>query len=110
MFPTQLAKVRDRAGAAVDLARSGLAQTLLVDPSAAGSRFSARVEAAVYFCCAEAARTGSRLSAIELSRVEADLVLRVLRRRATAGSTGRRSGPGGGGRGVATDRDTSHWR
>jgi hypothetical protein len=48
-----------------------------VDPSAAG-RFSARVEAAVYFCCAEAARTDPGPAAVELSRDGDHLILRVL--------------------------------
>ena len=77
VFPTQLARSGIEPALRSYLARSGLAHTLLVDPSAAASRFSARVEAAVYFCAAEAARTAPRLSAIELSRVEADLVLRI---------------------------------
>ena len=49
-----------------------------MDPSAAGRRFSARVEAAVYFCCAEAARTDPGPAAVELSRDGDQLVLRVL--------------------------------
>ena len=40
--------------------RSGLAAPLTVDASAAGRRFAPRVEAAVYFCCVEAARGSGR--------------------------------------------------
>ena len=73
-------------------------------PVGGRERFAARVEAAVYFCAAEAARTAPRLSAIELSWVEADLVLRICGGR-PAGSTRRHRRPGGGGRRVTADRE-----
>ena len=75
VFPTQLAKAGLEPALRSMLARSSPATTLSVDDSAAGQRFSARLEGAVYFCCVEAARTGP--SSIELARVGADLVLRV---------------------------------
>jgi signal transduction histidine kinase len=66
VFPSQL----ERAGIAPAvrslLARGRGAATLHVDPSAAGRRYPARVEAAVYFCCAEALRAGSGSSRVEL--------------------------------------------
>ena len=78
VFPTQLAKAGLEPALRSLLGRSGSAPRLSVDPSAAGQRFSARVEAAVYFCCAEAARTDPGPAAVELSRDEDRLVLRVL--------------------------------
>jgi hypothetical protein len=57
------------------LARNGSTSTLQVDASAAGQRFSPRVEAAVYFCCAEASRSPS--SSLALSVTAGDLVLEV---------------------------------
>ena len=78
VYPTQLARAGVEPALRSVLARSGLASTLYVHPSAAGQRFSARVEAAVYFCCAEAAREASDLASFELSIVGDALVLRVL--------------------------------
>ena len=50
VFPTQLARAGLEPALRSFLARSGLARPCTVDQSAAGRRFSARVEAAVYFC------------------------------------------------------------
>jgi len=77
IFPIQLAKAGLEPALRSLLGRSSSAPRLLVDPSVAGQRFSARVEAAVYFCCAEAARADPGLVALELSRDEDRLVLRV---------------------------------
>jgi len=77
VFPTQLARAGIEPALRSHLARSGLAPMLHVDASAA-RRFEARVEAAVFFCCAEAARGMSGLSAIDLSVVGDDLELRIL--------------------------------
>jgi uncharacterized membrane protein YidH (DUF202 family) len=77
VFPTQLAKAGLEPALRSLLGRSGSSPHLSVDPSAAG-RFSARVEAAVYFCCAEAARTDPGPAAVELSRDGDHLILRVL--------------------------------
>jgi signal transduction histidine kinase len=75
VFPTQLS----RAGVAPAV-RSLLAHTkptprLAIDDDIAGQRFPARVEAALYYCCAEAAPCHP--SAVELSRARHELVLRV---------------------------------
>ena len=78
VYPTQLARAGVEPALRSLLARSGLASTLYIDPSMAGKRFTARVEAAVYFCCAEAARAAPNLSSIELSIAGDALVLRVL--------------------------------
>ena len=77
VFPTQLARAGIEPALRSFLARSGLASALHVDPAAAGRRFSARAEAAVYFGAAEVARAVPGLSSIELSIAEGDLVLRV---------------------------------
>ncbi len=77
VFPTQLARSGVEPALRSLLARNGLASTLRVDASAAGQRFSPRVEAAVYFCCAEASRSASNLASLELSVTDDDLVLEV---------------------------------
>jgi hypothetical protein len=77
VFPTQLARSGVEPALRSLLARNGLASLLHVDASAAGQRFSPRVEAAVYFCCAEASRSTSGLSCLELSVTADDLVLEV---------------------------------
>ena len=77
VFPTQLARSGVEPALRSLLARNGLASALHVGASAAGQRFSPRVEAAVYFCCAEASRSASNLSSLELSVVADDLVLEV---------------------------------
>jgi hypothetical protein len=78
VFPTQLARSGVEPALRSLLARNGLASALHVGASAAGQRFSPRVEAAVYFCCAEASRSASSLSSLELSVVADDLVLEVV--------------------------------
>ena len=77
VFPTQLARSGVEPAIRSLLARNGLASALHVDASAAGQRFSPRVEAAVYFCCAEALRSASNLSTFELRVTGDDLVLEV---------------------------------
>jgi hypothetical protein len=77
VFPTQLARSGVEPALRSLLARKGLASALRVDASATGQRFSPRVEAAVYFCCAEASRAASDLSTFELSVTEDNLVLEV---------------------------------
>jgi N-terminal 7TM region of histidine kinase len=77
VFPTQLARSGVEPALRSLLARNGLASALHVGASAAGQRFSPRVEAAVYFCCAEASRSASSLSSVELSVTADDLVLEV---------------------------------
>ena len=86
VFPTQLARSGLEPALRALLARHGLASALRVGASAAGQRFSPRVEAAVYFCCAEASRSASD----DVSSVE----LRLTGARPRAG--GRRSIAGGG--------------
>jgi hypothetical protein len=76
VFPAQLARAGIEPALRSFLARDGVAAALQVDPSAAGRRFGARVEAAVYHCCTEAARAVPGTS-IELSAPGEDLVLRI---------------------------------
>jgi GAF domain-containing protein len=77
VFPTQLARAGIEPALRSFLARSGLASTLHVDPSAAERRFSARAEAAVYFGAAEVARSVPGLSSIGLAVIGEDLVLTI---------------------------------
>jgi len=77
VFPTQLSRSGVEPALRSLLAGNGSASTLHVDASVSGRRFSPRVEAAVYFCCAEAARSASSLSSLELSVTGDDLVLEV---------------------------------
>ena len=77
VFPTQLARTGLEPALRSCLARSGLGPALQVHPGAAGQRFSRRIEAAVYFCCAEAARALSEHASVSLGLDGADLVLRV---------------------------------
>jgi hypothetical protein len=77
VFPTQLARSGVEPALRSLLARNGLASALHVGASAAGQRFSPRVEAAVYFCCAEASRSASSLASLDLSVIADDLVLEV---------------------------------
>jgi hypothetical protein len=78
VFPTQLSRSGVEPALRSLLARKGLASALRVDASATGQRFSPRVEAAVYFCCAEASRSASNLFSLVLSVTEDDLVLEVV--------------------------------
>jgi hypothetical protein len=77
VFPTQLARSGVEPALRSLLARCGSASTMHVDASASAQRFSPRVEAAVYFCCAEASRAGP-IASLELSVVADSLVLEVL--------------------------------
>jgi uncharacterized membrane protein YidH (DUF202 family) len=77
VFPTQLARSGLEPTLRSLLARHGLASALEVGASVAGRRFSPRVEAAVYFCCAEASRSVAHLSSLELRVTADDLVLEV---------------------------------
>jgi hypothetical protein len=76
VFPTQLA----RSGLEPAL-RSALAATgptsLVVDASAAGRRFDRRVEAAVYFCCAQTSRAVPPPTLVELYVDGESLVQRI---------------------------------
>jgi signal transduction histidine kinase len=56
VFPAQLARAGLPAALASLLARTRTTQRLVVDRSAVGRRFDARVEAAAYFCVAEASQ------------------------------------------------------
>jgi hypothetical protein len=78
VFPTQLARSGVEPALRSLLARNGMGSALQVDASAAGRRFSSRVEAAVYFCCAEASRSSSSLLSLELGVTADDLVLEVV--------------------------------
>jgi hypothetical protein len=77
VFPTQLARSGVEPALRSLLARCGSASAMHVDASASGRRFSPRVEAAVYFCCAEASRAGP-IASLELSVVADSLVLEVV--------------------------------
>jgi len=77
VFPTQLARAGIEPALRSRLTRNRPGANLDVDPSASGRRFSARVESAVYFCCAEAAFALSSRSSIRLAVVERTLVLRI---------------------------------
>jgi hypothetical protein len=76
VFPTQLGRAGLGAALRSHLARSGMAAALYVDPSA-DRRFPAKVEAAVYFCIAEAVRAGSGSARIDLVMAEQDLFVQV---------------------------------
>jgi signal transduction histidine kinase len=56
VFPAQLARAGLPAALASLLARTGRTQRLVVEKAASGRRFDPRIEAAAYFCVAEAAR------------------------------------------------------
>ncbi|TCC30015.1 hypothetical protein [Kribbella speibonae] len=76
VFPTQLARSGLSRALRSHLARNGTVAVLQVEPSA-DRRFPAGVEAAAYFCCVEALRTGSVTARIDLAVVGEDLVVRV---------------------------------
>ena len=67
VFPAQLTRSGLHTALGSLLARPGLAGRLTVDDSAAGLRFAPRVEAAVYFCVAEATRALGHRIAVSLS-------------------------------------------
>ncbi len=77
VFPTQLARAGIEPALRSFLSRGGPPVTLTVDPTMAGRRFPARVEAAVYFCVAQAVASGPRPATVELCEDGDDLVLRV---------------------------------
>ncbi|KQW45181.1 hypothetical protein ASC77_20630 [Nocardioides sp. Root1257] len=74
VFPSQLARAGLEPALRTTLARTDRAPALSVD-GVAGLRFSPRVEAALYFCCAEAARRGG--SALQLGLDGDEVRLRV---------------------------------
>jgi hypothetical protein len=76
VFPAQLVRAGLTRALASYLARKGLAVVLHVEPPA-DRRFPARVEAAAYFCCAEAVRGGSASVRIDLLIAGPDLVVRI---------------------------------
>jgi hypothetical protein len=75
VFPSQLARAGIPGAVRSLLASSGGAATLHVDPSAADRRFTARVEAAVYFCIAAVVHAGSGFSRVGLSVEGEDLLI-----------------------------------
>jgi len=76
VFPTQLARSGLAHALSSHLARNGLAATLQVEPSA-DRRFPARVEAAIYYCCVEALRSGSPIDRVNLRIVGEELRLEI---------------------------------
>jgi hypothetical protein len=76
VFPTQLARSGLEPALRSMLARVDGAPTLTVD-GIAGRRFSPRVEAALYFCCVEAVRSGGDASALQLGLDGPDVWLRI---------------------------------
>jgi hypothetical protein len=69
VFPTQLARTGLEPTLRSFLSRAGQGETLQVEPSAAGKRFPARVEAAVYFCSTEAVGAGGPVRSVTLAVV-----------------------------------------
>jgi hypothetical protein len=76
VFPTQLARSGLVAALRSYLTRSERVVTLAVEPPA-DRRFPARVEAAVYFCCVEALRSGSTTAGIVVRMTEDDLAVEI---------------------------------
>ena len=76
VFPAQLVRAGLTRALASYLARKGLAAVLHVEPPA-DRRFPPRVEAAAYFCCAEAVRGGSASARIDLLIAGSDLVVHI---------------------------------
>jgi signal transduction histidine kinase len=76
VFPTQLARSGLAHALSSHLARNGLAAALQVEPSA-DRRFPARVEAAIYYCCVEALRSGSPIDRVNLRIVGEELLLEI---------------------------------
>jgi signal transduction histidine kinase len=77
VFPAQLSRSGLHTALGSLLARPGLMGRLTVDDSAAGVRFDPRVEAAAYFCVAEATRAFGDPLAVVLSVHGDQLHLRV---------------------------------
>ncbi|GAB3258197.1 sensor histidine kinase [Nocardioides dilutus] len=77
VFPSHLARSGLEPALRSLLARAGTSTVLTIDESAR-RRYSARVEAAVYFCCTEALRTHAGASSVDLLTAGDDLVLRIV--------------------------------
>jgi hypothetical protein len=77
VFPAQLERAGLEPALRSYLARAGLAAGLHVDPSVAERRFSGRVEAAVYFVCAQAAAAMSAMSSMTLGPADGALLLQL---------------------------------
>jgi signal transduction histidine kinase len=77
VFPSHLSRSGLEPALRSLLARAGTTTVLTIDDRAR-RRYSPRVEAAVYFCCTEALRTGSGPASVDLAPVGDDLVLRIL--------------------------------
>ena len=77
VFPTQLARAGLGPALSGSVARAAGSGTVLVDESAAGSRFDARVEAAAYFCCADALRELAPPIAVLMSVAGGSLLVSV---------------------------------
>ena len=78
VFPTQLTRTGLEPALRSCLGRAGLRGRLVVDSSAAGRRFSGRVEAAIYFSCSEAVHALSRpVVRGARRRRDKDLLLRI---------------------------------
>lgn len=77
VFPTLL--IRSGLGPALSsyASRIGRAAALLVDSGAAGPRFSARAEAAAYFCVTEALRVGAGDLTVRVGVEGSDLVVEI---------------------------------
>ena len=76
LFPSQLARSGLEPALRSLLGRRGVEGLLTVD-GLSGRRFSTRVEAALYFCCAESSGAGSGATSIGLTVAGGDLVLRI---------------------------------
>jgi hypothetical protein len=76
VFPSQLVRSGLEPTLRSLVARSPSPTELTLDLGA-GRRYPPRVEAAVYFCCAEALRTGGGPASVELSGGADELVLRI---------------------------------
>jgi hypothetical protein len=76
VFPSQLARAGLEPTLRSLVARSPSGAELDVDV-VAGRRYPPRVEAAVYFCCAEALRAGGGRLSVELSGGDDELTLRI---------------------------------
>jgi hypothetical protein len=76
VFPSQLARAGLEPTLRSLVTRSASGAELDVD-GVAGRRYPPRVEAAVYFCCAEALRAGGGRLSVELSGGERELALRI---------------------------------
>ncbi|MFC7495067.1 MULTISPECIES: GAF domain-containing protein [unclassified Nocardioides] len=78
VFPSQLERAGLEPALRSLLTRTAAGTTLTVD-GVAGTRFAARVEAALYFCCVEATRSGGDVTALRLEVADARVHLRIER-------------------------------